>query len=143
MLLLPVWLPDPMFLPVGVSVSGPMFLPGGLCLNLPDRNSPWTETPRQRPPGQRPQTESPLDRDPPGQRPTWTESPLYTDPLYGKERAVCILLECSLVFFVFILKAGNITEKSTMVYRTYHGELMNVSDFATAKKVIILYQYRH
>ena len=47
------------------------------------------------------------------------------------------------MFYVLILKAGNITEKSTMVYRTYYGELMNVLDFATAEKVIILYQYRN
>ena len=43
---------------------------------------PWTETPLQRDPC----TETPLQRDP------------RTDtPLYGKERAVRILLECSLV----------------------------------------------
>ena len=52
---------------------------------------PWTETPSlvRDPPGQRtPQTETPH-----GQRPPW-QRPLDRDPLYGKERAVCILLEC-------------------------------------------------
>ena len=114
---------------VGASVSGQMFLPRG----LPDRKTPWTETPRQRPldrespgqrpPGQRPPgdpLERPLDRDLLGQRPTeqrppwtetpwtetpWRETPLDRDllgqrsPLYGKERAVRILLECILVFY--------------------------------------------
>ena len=42
------------------------------------RGSPWTETPRQRlrdPPRQRPLDRDLLDRDPPGQRPPWTETP--------------------------------------------------------------------
>ena len=108
----------------GVSISGPMFLPGGLCLGLPDRNSSWTENPRHRPLDRDPQTETPLDREPPGQRPPgqrppWTETPLDRKPPgqrtpnrdlldrepspgqrppYGKEREVCILLECILVF---------------------------------------------
>ena len=29
MMSLPVWMPDPMFLLIGVSISGPMFHPGG------------------------------------------------------------------------------------------------------------------
>ena len=62
----------------GVFVSGPMFLPGGLCLG-------WISL-----------TETPLDRTPhpppSGQR----------HPLYGKERAVRVLLDCILVFFIFI-----------------------------------------
>ena len=76
--------------------------------SLSRRVSPQTQTPRQNPPktqtpdrdlpGQRsPWTEISLDRDPlnreaPGKRPPWTETPPY-----GKERAICILLECILV----------------------------------------------
>ena len=71
MISLLVRLPGPMFLR-GVSVSVPMFLPGG----LPDRDPLGQRYPGQRPP----------DRDPP-------DSPL----LYGKERALRILLECILV----------------------------------------------
>ena len=63
MMSLPIWLPGPMFLLVGVSVNGSMFLPRGLC------------------PG------GSLSGRPPGQR----------LPLYSKERAVRILLECFLV----------------------------------------------
>ena len=81
MMLLPVWLPGPMFLlregglllwshvpSRGVSVSGPMFLLGGLSPGgLADRH-PLNKGP----PGERP----PLDRDPPpGQRPpSWTKT---------------------------------------------------------------------
>ena len=58
-----------------------------------------------------PQTETSLDRDPPDrdlpetpeQRPPWTETPLDRDPLYGKEWAVRILLECIIVTSVFAL----------------------------------------
>ena len=52
--------------------------------------TPLIETPRDRnPSGQRPHLNwDPLDRDP----------ALDRDPLYGKERAVRILLECILVF---------------------------------------------
>ena len=69
----------------------------------PGQRHPWTETPRQRPhgqraPGQRPQTKTPR------QRPLWIETPLDKDLSYGKERAVCILMECSLVihFYQFL-----------------------------------------
>ena len=86
----------------GLFVSGPMFLPRG----LPDRKPPWTETPwtesplDRDPPGRRP-----LDKEPPGQRVPWTETPWTKTPwteilLYGKERAVRILLECILVFYL-------------------------------------------
>ena len=140
MMLLPVWLPAPMFLPDGGLRLWSHVPSRGSLSGSPDRNSPWTENPRQKPPGQRTLDGDPQDRDLLDREPSYGPPPLPD----GKERAICILLECILVFYVFILKAGNITKKSTMVYRTYHGELRNVSDFATAEKVIIiLYQYRH
>ena len=61
----------------GVSVQG----------GFPDRD-PW-----QRPSRQRAPQDTALDRDSPGQRP-----PVQRPHLYGKERAVRILLECILVF---------------------------------------------
>ena len=93
--------------------------------SLSGRSPPGTETPsldRDPLPGQRPppwtetpQTETPLDRDPTGQTPhPWTETPrqrpldreprtetpLGREPPYGNERAVRILLECILVYFM-------------------------------------------
>ena len=61
--------------------------------DLPGQRPLWTETPVDR--------DTPLDRDtlstgtPPAQRPPWTETP------YGKEWAVRILLECILVLDIF------------------------------------------
>ena len=57
--------------------------------DLPRQKPHQTETPRQRPPGHRPPSNSSLDRDP---------------HLYSKERVVCILLECILVYRVFTLR---------------------------------------
>ena len=83
---LPVWLPGPMFLPGGVSVSGPMFLLGIRCFwsHVPSggslsRGVSLTKNPRQRPPP---------NRDPLSQ--------------YGKERVVRILLECILTRVNFL-----------------------------------------
>ena len=59
-----------------------------------DRQTPLDrDPPGQRPPGQRP----PRDKDPSGQRPPGQKHLLDKDTLYGKERAVLILLECILV----------------------------------------------
>ena len=77
-----------------------------LYRNPSGQRPPWTEIPPDRnPPGQRPLprtetpptwTEIPAAKRPPRQRPTWTDIPQY-----GNERAVCILLECILVFNIF------------------------------------------
>ena len=76
MMSLPVWIP------------GPMFLPRGLCL--------WSHVSSG---GSLVFVQGGLpDRDPPGR------DPLDKDPLYGKERAVRILLECILVTIVFTEK---------------------------------------
>ena len=110
MMSLPVWLPGLMshVSSSGVSVSGPMFLLGeGLCLwsHVPSRESlsagvSLTETPLDR---------DPLDRDSPEQRPP---------PLYGKERAVRILLECILV----LVKQIVIGMYAHSYRNTYSGE---------------------
>ena len=60
------------------------------------------------------------DRDLPGQRPPpWTETPsLDRDPLYGKERAVRILLECILVIVYKNMEfsyVDNIVENDTLL----------------------------
>ena len=90
---------------------------GGFCQGNPRTETPLDRDPlRQRPLWtethqiETPRTETPMDRDPldrdplekdpavqrpPGQRPPG-QRPL--PPLYGKERAVRILLECILVF---------------------------------------------
>ena len=69
-----------------------MFLLAGLCPEgaLPDKDPPGQRPPKQRPP---PNGETPLDRPPPRQRPL---------PLYGKERAVRILLESTLVSYCLL-----------------------------------------
>ena len=77
MMSLPVWLPGPMFLWGSLSLV-PCSFQVGVSVSGP------TFLPGHRPP-------HPLDRDP-GQRPLLTQTPLY-----GKEWAVCILLECILV----------------------------------------------
>ena len=77
---------------------------------LPGQRPPWTETPLDRDPS------APLDRGPPGQRHRGqrppgqgppsvplNRDPLDRDPLYGKERAVSILLECVLVNILFLV----------------------------------------
>ena len=83
-------------------------------INPTGQRPPSTETtlyrdhPRQR----LPSTETTLDRDHPRQRPPSTETTLDRDPHpYGKERAVCILLECILV--------ETQKENRSPVFRTY------------------------
>ena len=97
MMSLPVWLPGPMFFLEGLYLWFHIPSRGGLCLwsHIPYREGLWSHVPS----GGSLSTSYLPDRDPFGQRPP----PKTETPMYGKERAVRILLHSCLKLLLVII----------------------------------------